>query len=169
MKNVFVFFGIALFTLACSQQVDTTDTMNEEDVTSDVTYASFGDSISAEGAISAEDMLKAYVAMENGDTVAVKFSGVIESVCQKKGCWMNVELSEEESAYIRFKDYGFFMPFNAAESEAIVSGFAFVTKRSVDELRHDAEDADKSLEEINAITEPEVSFGFLADGVLIKQ
>ena len=40
---------------------------------------------------------------------------------------------------------------------------------SVKELRHYAEDAGKSKEEIDLITEPEITISFLADGVLIKE
>jgi hypothetical protein len=166
MKKVFTLFAVGLMFVSCANQIEVTEEVTAAEA---IEYASFGDTITPDGAISAEEMYKKYLSLENGDTIEVKFASVIENVCQKKGCWMNVELTEEESAYIRFKDYGFFMPFNAAESEAIVNGLAFVTKRSVEELRHDAEDENKSQDEIDAITEPEVSFGFLANGVLIKK
>jgi hypothetical protein len=166
MKKVFTLFAVGLMFVSCTNQTEVAEEVTAAEA---IEYASFGDTITPDGAISAEEMYKKYLSLENGDTIEVKFASVIENVCQKKGCWMNVELTEEESAYIRFKDYGFFMPFNAAESEAIVNGLAFVTKRSVEELRHDAEDENKSQDEIDAITEPEVSFGFLANGVLIKK
>ncbi|MDP6936664.1 MAG: DUF4920 domain-containing protein [Candidatus Marinimicrobia bacterium] len=36
-------------------------------------------------------------------------AGNITSVCQKKGCWMTIAEDSVEM-FIRFKDYGFFMP-----------------------------------------------------------
>lgn len=135
----------------------------------EVSYAVFGDTITADGAISAEEMYQKYTKLGEGDTIEVKFAATIYNVCQKKGCWMNVDLNEEEVAFVRFKDYGFFMPFNAAESEAIINGKAFVSITSVDELKHYAEDEGLTQEEIDEITEPDVTFGFLADGVLIKE
>ncbi len=135
----------------------------------EVSYAVFGDTITADGAISAEEMYQKYKKLGEGDTIEVKFAATIYNVCQKKGCWMNVDLNEEEVAFVRFKDYGFFMPFNAAESEAIINGKAFVSITSVDELKHYAEDEGLTQEEIDEITEPDVTFGFLADGVLIKE
>jgi hypothetical protein len=39
---------------------------------------------------------------------------------------------------------------------------------SVEQLRHYAEDAGKSQEEINKIKDPQVSLTFLADGVYIE-
>jgi hypothetical protein len=137
--------------------------------TPEIAYASFGDSITAEGTLTKEELLDKYSNLKEGDTIEVKFASVIKDVCQKKGCWMNVELGEDKKAFIRFKDYGFFMPFNAAGSEAIMNGKAFVSVESIDELKHYAKDAGKSQEEIDAITEPEVTYSFTANGVLIKQ
>lgn len=169
MNRIYVLlFSCSFLLFACEES---TEVLEESiSVSSEaINFASFGDSITADSAISAEEMYQKYLSLENGDTIEVKFASMIENVCQKKGCWMTVELTDEESAYIRFKDYGFFMPFNASESEVIISGLAFVTKRTVAELRHDAEDANKSQEEIDAITEPEIAFGFEANGVLIKE
>ena len=70
---------------------------------------------------------------------------------------------------VRFKDYGFFMPLDAAEKEVIVAGKAYVKETSVDELRHYAEDAGKTQEEIALITEPKKEFAFEANGVLMKK
>lgn len=168
MKILFPFavFGFLLAT-SCASGSDTT--VDENPINLLEGYAVFGDTISPEGAISAEEMLVKYQEMQEGDTLEVKFSSVIENVCQNKGCWMYLELNDEESAYIRFKDYGFFMPFNASESVAIVEGKAFVSVRSVEALQHDAEDEGLSEEEIAAITEPEISYSFTAHGVLIKE
>ena len=44
-----------------------------QEMKSDVAYASFGDSISAENALSKEEILATYAKMVQGDTVAVKF------------------------------------------------------------------------------------------------
>lgn len=163
----FAVLGLLLATSCTSENETTVEETSVVNVLEG--YAVFGDTINPEGAISAEEMLVKYQEMQEGDTLEVKFSSVIENVCQNKGCWMYLELNDEESAYIRFKEYGFFMPFNASESEAIVEGKAFVSVRSVEALQHDAEDEGLSEEEIAAITEPEVSYSFTAHGVLIKE
>lgn len=170
MKNLkFIFLlPVSFFLMSCNTtEENKNDTQSEPE--EKVSYASFGDSITAESAISGDAMIAKYEELNQGDTIDVKFSGVIENVCQKKGCWMNLKLNEEQTAFVRFKDYGFFMPFNAAESEAIVNGKAFISVVSVEELKHYAEDEEKSQEEIDAILEPEITYGFLADGVLIKE
>lgn len=98
----------------------------------------------------------------------VKIEGKILSSCPMKGCWMKIK-SEEDTILVRFKDYGFFVPKNGIEGEkAIVNGKISVEKLSVEQLRHYAEDAGKSQEEIKLIKEPQVSLTFLADGVYIE-
>jgi hypothetical protein len=51
----------------------------------------------------------------------------------------------------------------------VVKGKAFVSIESVDELKHYAKDAGKSQAAIDSITKPESTYGFMADGVLIKK
>lgn len=132
-------------------------------------FASYGDAISKESALSKEQMLTKYATLKEGDTINVKFRTKINSVCAKKGCWMNVALTDKEQAFVKFKDYAFFMPLDSKGDEVIVNGKAFVSIESVDDLRHYAKDAGKSKDEINSITESKKSYSFLADGVLIKE
>lgn len=144
---------------------------NETEVAKEkeVAYKVFGDSISADGAISKEDMFAKYKDLKEGDTVEVKFASKIKEVCQKKGCWMQLELPEENSAFVKFKDYGFFVPLNAATSEVIVNGKAFISVESVEELRHYAKDAGESQAAIDSIVNPETTYSFMANGVLLKK
>jgi len=134
-----------------------------------VDYASFGDKIAAEKALSREEMLKKYSSLKKGDTIAVKFKSKITAVCKKKGCWMKMDLTDKKESFVRFKDYGFFVPLNADNSEAIVSGRAYIDEISVDELKHYAKDGGKSQDEIDKITSPKITYAFQADGVLIHQ
>lgn len=134
-----------------------------------VDYASFGDKILADKAISKEDMIKKYKSLKPGDTVNVKFKSKINAVCQKKGCWMAMALPGGKESFVKFKDYAFFVPLNATDQEAIVSGKAFISETSVAQLRHYAKDGGESDEAIAKITEPKVEYKFMADGVLISK
>ena len=80
---------------------------------------------------------------------------------------MNVDLGDGKSMMIRFKDYGFFVPMDASGRKAVMEGRAFREVLSVDMLRHYAEDAGTSKEEIEKITEAETRLSFEASGVLI--
>lgn len=134
-----------------------------------VDYASFGDKILADKAISKEEMIKKYKSLKPGDTVNVKFKSKINAVCQKKGCWMSLALPGGKESFVKFKDYAFFVPLNATDQDAIVSGKAFVSETSVAQLRHYAKDGGESDEAIAKITEPKIEYKFMADGVLISK
>lgn len=134
-----------------------------------VEYASFGDKIIAEKALSKDQMMNRYKNLKPGDTVAVKFKSKIKDVCQKKGCWMAMELPNGKDSFVKFKDYAFFVPLNATDQEAIVSGKAFISETSVAQLKHYAKDGGKSEADIAKITEPKVEYKFMADGVLISK
>ena len=101
--------------------------------------------------------------------VNTKLTGEVESVCTVKGCWMKLKLADGKSMRVSFKDYGFFMPKDIVGKTVVIEGEAKVKVTPVDELKHYAEDAGKTKEEIAKITEAEKSLGFVADGVLIKQ
>jgi len=97
-----------------------------------------------------------------------KLSGEIINVCPKKGCWMNLKV-DEDTIFVKFKDYGFFVPKTGVESKlAFISGNIKKDTISVERLRHYAEDAGKSSDEIEKIVKPEFKLSFLADGVAIK-
>ena len=132
-------------------------------------FAFFGDSITTNGAISTAELLEKYNSLNENDTLAVKFRGTIDKVCQTKGCWMSINLPEDQSATVRFKDYGFFMPLNAGESEAIVNGIAYLDVTSVEDLIAYAIENEATEDEIAEITTPDIRFAFEADGVLIKE
>lgn len=153
------------------KKVTTEDKIVEVSPTKDVKveYASFGDKILADKALTKDQMLAKYKTMKKGDTIAVKFKSKINSVCKKKGCWMKMDLANNSESFVRFKDYGFFVPLNADNSEAIVSGKAFVDEISVAELQHYAKDGGKSQAEIDKITQPKITYAFQADGVLISK
>ncbi len=83
---------------------------------------------------------------------------------------MDVKMSDGTPMKVRFRDYGFFVPKQGLEGKQVVmQGRAKKDVTSVAMLQHYAEDAGKSKEEIATITEPEMSWTFEADGVLIKE
>lgn len=135
----------------------------------EVGYASFGSKFKPNKVLNKEEMLKKYKGMKKGDTLAVQFKSKIKDVCKKKGCWMAMDLANEKESFVRFKDYGFFVPLNADNSTAVVNGRAYLDVITVDELKHYAKDGGKSEEEIAKITEPKITYAFQADGVLIEK
>lgn len=117
-----------------------------------------------------ETVTAAQIAELMNDSSANEFivEGKIEECCQKKGCWMKVDMGDGESMRVSFKDYGFFVPLDAAGKSMTMKGVATYDTIDVDFLKHLAEDANATQEEIDAITEPELAITFEATGVLIK-
>ncbi len=163
MKNIFILACSVLLLVSCKNE--------EKEVIAEkpVEYESFGAKIVADDALTSKEMLAKYQTLKPGDTINVKFESKIKEVCKKKGCWMSIELPEDQETFVKFKDYEFFVPKNADKSITIMSGKAFIDSVSVNQLRHYAKDGGKSEAEIAQITSPEVKFGFEANGVLIQK
>lgn len=161
-KIATLFTIVVLF--ACGKKNEEVNETKTEKV-----FAVFGDSISNENALTADQMLEKYNTLKSGDTLAVKFTTKINEICQNKGCWMTLDLGKEQQAFVKFKDYGFFVPMNAQNREVVVEGKAFIEETPVAELKHYAEDEGKSQASIDSITEPKKELKFLAHGVLIAK
>lgn len=101
------------------------------------------------------------------DSLQTQIVGEIKEVCQSKGCWMKVQLESNDEVFVRFKDYGFFVPKDAAGKKVVMNGAAFFEEMSVEDQRHYAEDEGASEDELAQITAPKKTLRFEADGVLI--
>ncbi|NOY48579.1 MAG: DUF4920 domain-containing protein [Chlorobi bacterium] len=165
MKKLLILLLVVAFISSCKKEKNNNVESTQGE---DIAYASFGIEIPADGAISASEMYDQYLTMKVGDTIMSKVSAKINEVCSTKGCWMKLDLGDNKEVMVRFKDYGFFMPLNA-KGDVIINGKAFITETSVEELRHYAEDAGKSKEDIVAINMPEKTYAFEADGVLLRK
>ena len=169
MKN-FIPFLFLLLLAACggegTQQGADTSKATDQAVEEEKSSNTFGEAIDGKDAISLVDLT---TRLAESDSVRVKVSGTVESVCQVKGCWMNIvsEDAEGKELFVKFKDYGFFMPTDIAGRTVVMDGYAYREMTSVEELRHYAEDEGKSAEEIAAITEPVEELKFMASGVLL--
>lgn len=125
-----------------------------------------GKKITETGAIAATQLP---TKMADKAQMPAKVEGTVESVCKVKGCWMKVKTGDGQTMRVTFKDYGFFVPKDIVGKTVVVEGTAETTTTPVADLRHFAQDAGKSKEEIEKITEPEKALTFVADGVIVKK
>ncbi len=164
MKGFNILLVLLMVVLSCKGQ----DAPNDIKSTPNG-YTPFGDNINTLNVNSNTTMLEKYVALKVSDTLETKFTAQVKEVCKVKGCWMKLELSNNEEVMVRFKDYGFFMPSDLKGKDVIVNGLAFVEEMSVDDQKHYAKDGGASDKELKKISQPKKTFGFEANGVLIKE
>lgn len=93
--------------------------------------------------------------------------GKITAVCQAMGCWMKVDVGNGKDMMIKFGDHDFTLPKDVSGQTAVFTGTLMMKTTSVKELRHFAEDAGKSKEEVEKITEPKHEMRFIATGVYL--
>jgi len=124
-----------------------------------ITYTNYGDDINI-------DLNFSENITDNFEITNI--SGQVIDVCPKKGCWMNVKV-DTDTVFVKFKDYGFFVPKTGIEGRQILmSGKIFRDTISVERLRHYAEDSKKSKEEIELIKVPEYKINMIANAVAIR-
>lgn len=125
----------------------------------------YGEKVNPEGAMNINDV----VAKLNGGSEFenVKVKAKIVEVCPKKGCWLKLELNDGSTAMVKMKDYGFFLPLAAKGKNVVIEGEVKLKTTSVAELKHYAEDAKKTKEEIDAITKPEKEVKVMAKGIVV--
>lgn len=167
MKNILSISIIFLLIIACKNNTENQQVTADE-LIQEISYASFGEAISKNQAVSKKEMLEIFNNLKPGDTIDVKFTSTVNEVCQSKGCWMKIDLGDEETM-VRFKDYGFFVPKNIAGHEVILQGKAFLEEMTIEDQRHFAEDANATDEELAEITTPKRTYSFEAKGVLLKE
>lgn len=167
MNRISTSFFAALLTvgaIACNN-TNTTEPVAEEAGTELPSTGNFGKTINEEGLIQLASLDSIVVPGQEFDA---KIEGEIVEVCQKKGCWMTIRKDDGSVMRVTFKDYGFFVPKDAAGKRAVMEGVAYYDTLTVAVLKHYAEDAGKTAEEIEKITEPESAMAFEATGVIIK-
>jgi hypothetical protein len=164
LKKISLWLMAAAMVSACGQSTSQVVDPNSSDPTKDGKH--FGAVITKDNAISYDEVMGK---MSASDSLNMKVTGKVQEVCQKKGCWMTLVSDQPGQPEMRvtFKDYAFFMPKDLSGKRVVVDGYAYVETTPVDVLRHYAEDAGKSKEEIAAITEPKREVSFEASGVLI--
>lgn len=165
-KYIFsLLISASFFAVSCGDSASTTSNDSANDDSAKVSYQYYGDTITADGAIPASELI---ATVGSAPSMNLKVEGKIESCCQKKGCWTEVFVNDSETVHVTFKDYGFFVPMDAGGKTIIMEGVAKYDTTNVEMLKHLASDAGKSQAEIDKITESEFELVFEASGVIIR-
>jgi hypothetical protein len=114
-------------------------------------------------AISVAELVTRMDKSKEPQTVTIK--SPLSAVCQNAGCWVQVSKPDGKPLMVRFKNHFTIPPATPLGTESYIHGVAYWDTVSVKALRHYAEDAGKSVEEINKITQPEFKLNFEGDGI----
>ena len=167
MKNIVLTLLVLIISSCANDKTNENSTKSDDNssVSETQTNTYYGKQISEE---SKDDYLQLKELVMNSGKENTTLTGEIIETCQKKGCWMNFDTGSD-TLFIKFRDYGFFVPTSGVGGKtAVVEGDLFLDTISVEMLKHYAEDAGKSADEIALITEPSYDVNFIADGVIIK-
>lgn len=126
----------------------------------------FGQATTAENAISVDELYAIMNSKKEQKEMTVKLKGVVTQVCEKEGCWIKVK-SPNGSMMVKMKDHRFLVPLVLNGKTIVIDGIADEKLTSVEQLRHFAEDAGKSKEEIARITEAKKEIVVQAKGILV--
>lgn len=159
MKKVIFYLLIIPIFIACTSK-------GQEDRETEM--VSYGPAkVDIKKAIPTNDML-AQMKDVNGEK-QFTIDAEISEVCSKAGCWINVKKPDGSTFMVRFKDHFTIPPKTAVGTKAYLSGKAYWDTIPVDMLQHFAEDAGKTKEEIEKITEPKFELAFEADGITFEK
>ena len=123
----------------------------------------FGKKTTADGAIPVSELASK---LKEKESLELKVSGKVKEVCKAEGCWLKMETTDG-AMMIKMKDHAFLVPLSMNGKTIVVDGIATLKETSVEMLRHYAEDAGKSKEEIAAIKEPKKEITMQAKGILV--
>ena len=167
MKFVYIAFIAFLFVFtSCCNQNDTSEQkgVQEKVVKPTTPTGNFGAVITEENAI---ETIQLPALLKDKEFIDVKLIGKVDAVCQMSGCWMDMAIDEDKTIHVTFLDEAFLLPKDATGKTAVIEGVATYEKIPVDMLKRMAEDEGKTQEEIDAITEPELEYSFIAKGVIL--
>jgi len=142
--------------------------MDEKVTTTEKTESSEPDKVIKRGnkisnkspVVTLEDIIKNPEKYEK-DKVIIE--ATIDAVCQKKGCWMELVSGEgEQGIRVTFKDYGFFVPKDAAGLKVRAEGKVKVTTMSKADADHYEEEGAKIVRNADGTS---TEIGFVAYGV----
>lgn len=126
----------------------------------------YGEKITPTNAVDIASIPAKLEAKESFDT---KIRAKVLDVCPKKGCWLKLEVDDKTTAFVKMKDYAFFVPEALKGKNIILDGEVVMKTTPVAELKHYAQDAKKSQAEIDAIKEPVKEIRFTARGILVVE
>ncbi len=102
---------------------------------------------------------------ENLENVVIRAK--VTGVCEKRGCWLDLENTQNKRVFVKMKDYAFFLPMSILGKTVLIDGEVHKNIISVKELRHYAEDAKNSKKEIKKIKKAKTEYRVISNGIKV--
>jgi hypothetical protein len=118
----------------------------------------------AEFALKDPKPLSSVLAAANDQKAPILVSGTVDSVCQKKGCWLVVKDGEAQ-ARIMMKDHAFTAPMDCKGKNVVVEGTLEARTFNEAQVKHLEKDAGKDPA---AVTGERVEYVLTATGMELK-
>lgn len=169
MRKIILGFILIGIMFACSNETNSKDNKKEAEKKEEIEVSNVmlrGVDFDTTNVLTPEDVISK---MEGLDSLeGIVFRTQINECCQKKGCWMTLNMGENNPEMrVWFKDYDFFVPLDANGVDVVVAGKAYLDTVSIADQKHILEDAKASQEEIDAVNETKIELGFEATGVYL--
>jgi len=107
---------------------------------------------------------------QQDSTATYTIKGTIVKTCKRAGCWVAIDReleNEKDYFFVQFKDHFTIPTSTKSGTKAFLHGTARWEVNSVEELRQIAKKNGETEQEIAEIVEPQYSFGFEADGIIL--
>jgi hypothetical protein len=105
----------------------------------------------------------------SGSVYEGKIQGKVVEVCLAMGCWAKLQREDGSTVMIKVKDHEFAMPKDIIGRTVVAEGKAEMKETSVSMLKHYAEDAGKSKEEVEKIKDPKKEITVTVKGVKVVE
>lgn len=151
MRLIICLFMILSFVTACGK--------SEVKIPSD----KFGEGVTIEDVVSMDDILKNSSQYDGKELVV---ESRIKTVCQARGCWMEVE-SGTLPMRISFENDSFFIPKESARKKVRIQGELKIKEISEEVARNYLKDAGRSNEEVQKLSGPQKLLTMVASGLII--
>lgn len=165
MKKLLVILSIIAITTACNSNQEKTVKKEMPKSTMEKKANIYGETITSD---KIGDIRRLPTMLESKNSVEAAFIGPVVEVCQASGCWLDIDLGNNEVVHVTFKDEAFVVPKNLAGSSVVIEGTGTKEIISIEMQQKAAKAEGLSQKEINAISTPVTEYYFEATGISKK-
>ncbi len=164
MKKIIAIIITLSILASCENRSNTTNKETNSEQTENTNPDVFGKEIDL---ADATDSYELPSLMKSNDKIITKLTGTVTDVCQYSGCWLEIDIGNDNTVHVTFKDDAFVVPKELAGKRVIIEGTAYKEVIPVEMLKKMAQDEGYPQSEIDTIVSPKAEYSFETIGVVI--